>query len=201
MGVLPLQMEAHVGLLEESRRDAHVLRSHSQAILIGSQTALIDKPRLDVRGISVLRQPLRVLIDSKGQVPPQGPLADPSIAPTWVFTSSQEHQKGWERCGARLLLRPRLDLKEILEELGEGGVIQVLIEGGSGLQSAFLKAGLVDQVIVYKGNCLLGELGKPFFSDLNIPHMGDAPRWTLENVRRFGNDVRLDFLPVEAFVH
>lgn len=180
---------------EEARADVHLLRAQSQAIIIGSQTALTDSPRLDVRGVQVARQPVRVLIDSQGRVPPEGPLADPSIAPTWVFTCTANQKQRWEACGAQVFQRQTVDLKEVLEELGKHGVIQALVEGGSLLHSAFLKAHLVDQIVVYMGNCLLGEHGRPFLSGLDIQQMDQAPRWTLENVRRFNNDVRLDFLP------
>ena len=180
---------------KETRADVHLLRAQSQAIIVGSQTALQDKPRLDVRGVKVLQQPIRVLVDSKGVVPPDGPLADLSIAPTWVFTSSLEHKQKWEDCGAQVFQSPYWKLKEILEKLGDQGVIQALVEGGSGLHSAFLMANLVDQVVLYMGNCLLGEQGKPLLAGLGILTIDQAPRWMLQDVRRFHNDIRLDFSP------
>ncbi len=181
---------------EEARADVHLLRAQSQAIIIGSQTALQDRPRLDVRGTRVAQQPIRVLIDSKGIVPPDGPLADLSIAPTWVFTSSSQHKQKWEACGAQVFQKNTTwNLKDILEELGNQGVMQALVEGGSGLHSAFLKAHLVDQVVIYMGNCLLGDEGKPLLSGLDIQGIDQAPRWMLQDVRRFDNDVRLDFSP------
>jgi len=180
---------------EEARRDVHILRAQSQAILIGSQTALKDTPRLDVRLISTTRQPIRVLIDSEARVPPDGPLADLSLAPTWVFTTSKHHLNRWETLGARVFLKEKIDLKHVLEILGENGVIQALIEGGSRLHSAFLNQHLVDQCVIYMGNCLLGEQGKPLFSGLNIPTLTQAPRWTLEDIHRFSNSLRLDFIP------
>lgn len=180
---------------EEARADLHLLRAHSQAILIGSQTALTDSPRLTVREIEGVKQPLRVLLDSKGRVPPQGPLADSSLAPTLVFTTSTEHRTGWERCGMEVVVKPTLDLKEILEELGRRQVIQVLVEGGGKIYSSFLKQDLVDHSVIYIGNCLLGDQGKPWIPDFLVPTLSQAPRWKLEGMLRFGNDIRLDYIP------
>lgn len=180
---------------EEARADLHLLRAHSQAILIGSQTALIDSPRLTVRGIEVLKQPLRVLLDSKGRVPPQGHLADLSLAPTLIFTASTEHCKGWEKCGVEVIVKPKLDLQEVLEELGRRQVIQVLVEGGGQIYSSFLKQCLADQLIVYIGNCLLGDRGKPWIPDFPVSTLAEAPRWKLAGMLRFGNDIRLDYTP------
>ena len=178
---------------EAARADVHLLRAQSQAIIIGSQTALQDKPRLNVRGVQVTQQPIRVLVDSKGIVPPVGPLADLSIAPTWVFTSCSEQAQKWEACGAQVFPAAHGKLKEILEKLGSQGIIQALVEGGSGLHSAFFRDNLVDHVVIYVGNCLLGERGKPLLSGLSIETMGHAPRLALQDVRRFDNDIRLDY--------
>jgi len=180
---------------ERARENVHLLRAQSQAILIGAGTALIDKPRLTVRGVTITKQPLRVLLDSKGSVPVEGPLADCSLAPTLVFTCSDVQKEHWERSGAEVVLRERLHLKEILKELGKREIIQLLIEGGSHLHASFLKEQLANRLVLYFGSCLLGERGKSFLPDFPIPHIDQAPRLSLVGVQRFDNDVRLDFLP------
>lgn len=183
---------------DEARSDVHLLRAQSQAILIGAQTALLDSPRLTVRGVPLItQQPLRVLLDSKEGIPPSGSLADTTLAPTLIFTTSSRHKEAWENCGAEVMFHASFSLKEILEELGKRGIIQALVEGGSHLYAAFLKENLINRLVLYMGNCLLGTQGQPFIPDLLISTISQAPRWGLEGVQRFGNDVRLDFLPIE----
>lgn len=173
---------------EEAREDAHLLRAQSQAILVGSGTARLDKPQLTLRGIEGT-QPLRVLIDSEGKVPPEGPLFDRSLGPTLVFTS----KKTWHKESIEVIQVSPISLKMVLEELGKRDVMQLLVEGGSRLHSAFIKEKLAHRFIVYVGNCLLGPMGKPLLADFEEVSIGEAPRWNLEGVRRFGSTARLDY--------
>lgn len=186
---------------EEARRDVHFLRAQSGAILVGSRTALQDTPSLTVRGVEVEKQPLRILIDSKGEVPPKGPLADCNLAPTLLFTTSHAAKKDWESCGAEVIIKEKMILDEILIELGNRGVIQLLVEGGGRLHAAFMQQKLVNQVVVYLGNCLLGDRGVPMFPGFpgsEFSSIEKAPRWKLEHVARFGEDIRLCYDDCES---
>ncbi len=183
---------------EEAREDVQLLRAKSQAVLIGAQTALIDKPKLTVRSYDLPRPPLRVVLDRRGTVPPEGPLADITLAPTLLFTTSETHKQVWEKCGAEVILQKEPSLHAVLDELGKRGIIQLLIEGGSQIHTAFLKENLVNQLVVYIGNCLLGDQGKPFLTNFLVPNIKDAPRLTLERASRFENDLRLDYLNLLA---
>ena len=73
----------------EARADAHIVRSKSQAVVIGAGTALADRPTLTARDVDppVEHQPLRVLLDARGRVPAEGPLFDTDLAPTLVLTT------------------------------------------------------------------------------------------------------------------
>ena len=72
-----------------ARADAHEVRADSQAIVVGSGTALADRPSLTVRDVAEPpdHPPLRVLLDSRGHVPALGPLFDMTLAPTLVITT------------------------------------------------------------------------------------------------------------------
>lgn len=182
---------------EEARHDLHHLRAESQAIIVGAHTALLDKPSLTARNVASNRQPLRVLLDLKGTVPAEGPLADVTQAPTLVFTASSNAQKNWQDVGAEVMIQPAWRLKEILEELGKREILQVLVEGGSRVHTSFLKEHLVNRFVLYFGNCFLGNQGKPLFSDFSIPTIAQAYRLSLDGVQRLGNDIRLDFVSYE----
>lgn len=172
---------------EEARHNVHLLRAESQAILIGATTALIDHPHLTVRGVEA-KQPLRVLLDPNGKVPPEGPLFDPTHAPTLVFT---KHVLEWKKQGIEVA--EYISLRNVLFELGKRDILQLLVEGGAHTHSAFIKEGLAQKFVVYIGACVLGVGGKAFLSEVFIPSISEAPRWNLENMSRFGNDVRLDY--------
>lgn len=188
---------------DEARSDAHRLRAESQAILIGSGTALADSPSLTVRGIQSMpkEQPLRILLDSSGQVAPSPPLFDPSLAPTLVLTSSK-CPKGrileWKNAGAEVEILPicangkGVDLKSALTLLGSRGILQLMIEGGSHILGAFFREELVNHFCVYIGPRLLGK-GIPLFQDFTPPTLNQAPYLKLIEVKKMGDCVRLDY--------
>eukprot|EP00438_Fugacium_kawagutii_P023713 Skav228040 [mRNA] locus=scaffold1188:109763:112796:+ [translate_table: standard] len=151
----------------EARKDAHGLRADSQAILVGwslgsmsgrwqGVVAVVEgylegtpRPSLTVRPDPGLRsQPLRVVLDSRGRVR-EGPLMDTKMAPTLIFTSekcSEDAKKRWQECGVDFVEVPmvseRLDLSRVLSELGNRGVLQLMVEGGAVLQGQMLKESL-----------------------------------------------------------
>lgn len=174
---------------DAARHDVHLLRAQSQAILIGANTAKSDLPQLTVRHIPKgSNVPLRVLLDPNGKVPLEGPLFDTSLAPTLVFT---KNVLDWKKHGIEVL--EFMNLRQVLMELGKRDVLQVLIEGGAYTHAEFLKEGLVQRAVIYMGACLLGSDGLQFLQNFYVPSIDKAPRWTLEDLARFGNDIRLDY--------
>lgn len=185
----------------EARQDVHHQRACSQAIVIGSGTALKDLPSLTVRHPTFIprQPPLRVLIDTAGRVPAEGPLFDTQLAPTLVFTSNQTttgRRQEWETAGAEVLVVPHssngLDLPIIWQTLGQRQILQVFVEGGSKLQTALLETSLINRLCIYVGPLLLGASGYPLYQK-NIPTLKDAQRLCLEGVQQFGQTVRLDY--------
>lgn len=190
---------------DAARQDAHCLRADSQAILVGSGTALQDKPSLTVRLVEdpgLRAQPLRVVLDTKGRVL-EGPLLDTSAAPTLVFTS-REHcldssREKWRSCGVDFCEVPLDETKEglalpaVLSELAKRGVLQLMVEGGAVLQGNLLKAGLVEELRVYLGATLLGSTAQPWAQTPLTSTIGEAKFWRLRDLRRLGQDVCLEY--------
>jgi diaminohydroxyphosphoribosylaminopyrimidine deaminase/5-amino-6-(5-phosphoribosylamino)uracil reductase len=112
---------------EDSRRLVHVLRAASDAVAVGMGTVRWENPRLDARGVPVIRQPRRLAFG-------RGPLPD----------------------GSELELRSGA-LREELEALAEEGVQSFLLEGGPTLAAAFLEQNLVDKLLVFVAPKLAGE--------------------------------------------
>ncbi|MGH9040557.1 MAG: bifunctional diaminohydroxyphosphoribosylaminopyrimidine deaminase/5-amino-6-(5-phosphoribosylamino)uracil reductase RibD [Acidimicrobiia bacterium] len=189
----------------EARLDAHRVRAESQAVVVGSGTALADRPRLDVRlPEGVPRQPLRVLLDARGQVPAAGPLFDPALAPTLVITTpsaAPEAVKAWLEAGAEVAEVPGahddagVDLTAALTLLGERGVLQAMVEGGPTLHGALVRAGLADRLVLYVGGRLLGAGGLPLLAGPGPAGLVDASPWRITDVRLLGADARLDCEP------
>lgn len=189
---------------ELARENVHRIRAESQAILIGTNTAIEDQPSLTVRSAAfkVEKQPLRVVLDAKGRIEPVGPLFDTSLAPTLILTSNQVSEKRieeWKEKGCEVQVLPLnaskegLDLKKALQFLGQRGVVQLLIEGGSQLYSSLINEKLVNRLVFYMGACLLGAEGVSLFSKLNLESIDDAIRMHMQQLTRLGKDIRIDY--------
>ena len=187
----------------KAREDAHILRAHSQAIMIGANTALYDHPQLTIRGtdLNVQSPPLRILIDPNGKVPATGPLFNISLAPTLVITTSKaslQRQEEWQNQGTEVLqvsfTDKGIDLEEVWTLLGARSILQVLVEGGAYLHSSLLETSLINEMIVYMGPLLLGKLGVPFYQK-EITTMKEARALILHDVRQLGETLRLTYHP------
>jgi len=192
----------------EARADAHVVRSKSQAIVVGAGTALTDRPTLTARDVEppVEHQPLRVVLDAQGRVPAEGPLFDVDLAPTLVVTTTAAPDTAahaWLAAGAKVLTVPMaangngVDLAATLETLATLGVLQAMVEGGARLAGALIDAQLVDRLVTYVAPTVLGPDAIPAFASTSPPTVADARRWNLIDVARLGNDLRLTYEPLE----
>jgi diaminohydroxyphosphoribosylaminopyrimidine deaminase/5-amino-6-(5-phosphoribosylamino)uracil reductase len=184
---------------ERSRAAVQRLRAESDAILVGSATAVADDPELFARRNGrVVHRPVRVLVDSQLRIRPDSRLFQGEADGTWVLCSAQaspRKRRALAASGARLLdVRTRgrhLDLGRALTLLARSGLTEVLVEGGGGLAAALLSKGLVDEVHWFVAPRLLGKDGRPALGALPVAALADAI--TLENVvvRRTGDDVHI----------
>ncbi len=189
---------------KEARVNAHELRAQSQAILIGSQTAIVDRPSLTVRldHFSPLNPPLRVVVDSRGRLSPVGPLFDMKLAPTLIFSSplaSSKRIAEWKETGAEVAILKiegeSVNLGQVLDDLGKRGILQLLAEGGSSLHSSLISQSLFQQLTLYSGPLLLGSTGSPFYTDC-METLLQAPRFKLKHCQSLGDSVRCDYSPI-----
>jgi diaminohydroxyphosphoribosylaminopyrimidine deaminase/5-amino-6-(5-phosphoribosylamino)uracil reductase len=194
---------------DDARADAHELRADSQAVVIGSGTALADRPALTARLASgpVERPPLRVLLDARGSVPADGPLFDPELAPTLVLTTASAPGSAldaWRAAGAKVEIIEAasdgtgVDLAAALALLGRDGVLQAMVEGGPTLHGALIAADLVDHLVAYVSGAVLGAEGRAAFEGPGPRTLDEATRLELLDARRVGVDVRLDYVPIRG---
>jgi len=180
----------------EARRAVHALRMAHDAVMVGSGTALADDPDLGVRDLGAPRQPVRVLVDSGLRHSVQSRLGRiAETAPVWVLLTERADPADlalWQKTGARLLVQPgqdgHMDLRAALSALASEGITRVFCEGGAGLGAALIRAGLVDDLVLFGAGRLIGEEGRPALGPLGIATLADAPRLTLKEFRRIGGD-------------
>jgi diaminohydroxyphosphoribosylaminopyrimidine deaminase/5-amino-6-(5-phosphoribosylamino)uracil reductase len=153
----------------ESREDVQELRAQSDAILIGTNTALVDNPHLIPRGHTA--RPVRV-ISGEQEVP----------ATNRVFDNE-----------ARTISVKSKSIPELMKVLSDEGFSQVLVEAGPTLGSALMASGNIDELIIYQAPKMLGA-GKEFVSRLGISTLADHLELELLSVQAFGSDIKSHYL-------
>jgi diaminohydroxyphosphoribosylaminopyrimidine deaminase/5-amino-6-(5-phosphoribosylamino)uracil reductase len=88
-------------------------------------------------------------------------------------------------------------LEAVLTRLAGHGITRLLVEGGAGLATSFLRAGLVDRLYLFAAGCLIGGDGAAGVESLGVERLADAPRWRLVTTRLLGAD-RLSVLEPAA---
>lgn len=165
----------------ESRNHAHGLRARVDGILIGTNTAVIDNPRLSARtrdGQLHGKQPYRLVMGQR-ELPESLALAEGD---------------GWEQINTH-------DVHAVIRRANELGLGHLLIEGGATVASAFIEADLADELYCYQAPLLIGAGS----SSVNLPTttLGQAHRYRLdsssnESLARLGDDIMLHLEPLPS---
>jgi diaminohydroxyphosphoribosylaminopyrimidine deaminase/5-amino-6-(5-phosphoribosylamino)uracil reductase len=153
---------------EVSRRQVHMMRAASDAILVGIGTAVEDDPELTVRlpGLAN-RSPARIVLDRTARLPMTSRLVQTAReVPLLVATCANAdaaRKAELERAGASFLatetFQGRVALPELLEDLAAKGMSSLLVEGGAATAKYFLSEGLVDRIVLFRGAMVIGEGG------------------------------------------
>ncbi|SEN79131.1 diaminohydroxyphosphoribosylaminopyrimidine deaminase [Chitinophaga rupis] len=138
---------------EYSDRLVHRWRNEEMAILVGTNTALTDDPRLNNR-LWTGKSPVRAVIDRELKTPQHYHLWDGSVA-TWFFTEKASGTNGLTET-VQIDFRQPL-LPQVLEHLYERNINSVLVEGGAYLLQRFIEAGLWDEARVINGSTMLPD--------------------------------------------
>jgi diaminohydroxyphosphoribosylaminopyrimidine deaminase / 5-amino-6-(5-phosphoribosylamino)uracil reductase len=133
-----------------ARMLVHKWRAEEQSILVGTNTALFDNPKLNIRNW-VGNDPLRIVIDRTLRLPSNLHLFDNSIQ-TLVFTEKSIKNPDRQNIIYHPIVFDNHLLKNILEELNHRAIQSVFIEGGSKLIQSFISAGLWDEARVFTGD-------------------------------------------------
>ncbi|WP_245978967.1 bifunctional diaminohydroxyphosphoribosylaminopyrimidine deaminase/5-amino-6-(5-phosphoribosylamino)uracil reductase RibD [Solilutibacter pythonis] len=182
----------------EAREDVHHWRARCGALLTGAGTVLADDPHLTVRlsdGADFV-PPLRVVLDAGLATVARGNVRRGDGATLYFHAPDAKPPRGIDLLRHPVALAGgQLDLAAVLAELARREINEVQVEAGATLAGAFLRAGLVDEVLLYLAPVLLGEQARPMFGGLGIDRMSDGQRLKLLDLRQIGPDLRLLMAP------
>ncbi|MBT2868885.1 bifunctional diaminohydroxyphosphoribosylaminopyrimidine deaminase/5-amino-6-(5-phosphoribosylamino)uracil reductase RibD [Chromobacterium violaceum] len=183
----------------EARMDVQRLRAAHCAILTGSGTVLADDPQLTVRELQVASQPWRVVLDGDLRTDPAARVYQGGGA--WLASCAADADRlaAFRGRGVEVLTLARLggkaDLADLLAQLAGRGVNELMVEAGAGLNGAMLRAGLVDEIVLYLAPSLAGDAARGLFAWPALDDLADKVELDVADVGMVGRDLRLTLRP------
>ena len=178
-----------------ARLDGQRWRARACAILSGIGTVRADDPQLNVRDVETPRQPLKVVVDSRLELPLQARVLDGGGVLLASASDAGKRAEALRARGAEVLPLPdaagKVDLAALLAELGRRGINEVHVEAGARLNGALLTAGLVDELLFYFAPCLLGDTARGLFGLPALESLDGKRTLAINDVRMVGADLRL----------
>lgn len=185
-----------------ARRDGQRWRARACAVLTGIGTVRADDPQLNVRDIPCERQPLKVLVDARLDVPPDARLLRDGRCLVATAEPDGGRLAALAARGIEVLSLPdahgKVDLPALLLELGRRGINEVHAEAGVKLNGSLMRAGCVDELLIYLAPMLVGHAAQGLFALPELATLADAVRLDLYDIRRIGPDLRLRARPIAA---
>lgn len=195
---------------DAARRDVQRLRAGSSAIVTGIGTLLADDPCLNVRlgaedlpGMlpgEAIRQPLRIVLDSRWRTPPTARIL--TLPGTTLIVGAVDdpaRMAELRSAGAEVSLCPgtsaQVDLGALMNELARREINEVLLESGPTLAGAAVSAGLVDEILIYLAPHLMGDAGRGLFRLPGLDRMRDRIPLAIVDVCAVGRDLRITARP------
>jgi diaminohydroxyphosphoribosylaminopyrimidine deaminase/5-amino-6-(5-phosphoribosylamino)uracil reductase len=186
----------------DARADGHAWRARASAILTGIGTVKADDPQLTVRGVDVLRQPRRVIVDSRLDIDLDARILQGD--PCWLVAASPDLAKldALTAAGHEVILLPnasgKVDLPALMRELGRREVNELHVEAGSKLNASLVREGCVDELLVYLAPSLIGP-GQGMFALPALTQLDQKRNLAFHAVSQVGPDLRIlaRFIPSE----
>jgi diaminohydroxyphosphoribosylaminopyrimidine deaminase/5-amino-6-(5-phosphoribosylamino)uracil reductase len=178
-----------------ARADGHAWRARACAVLTGIGTVLEDNPRLDVREVATPRQPHIVVVDSRLQTPLDAHLFIAGRA-CLIYAAVQNDAKkaALEARGATVIMLPdangKVDLAAMMRDLGRREINELHVEAGSKLNGSLIRAGLVDEFVLYLAPKLLGA-GQDMAAFGPLQTLSEAVELQFQSTDRVGADLRI----------
>jgi diaminohydroxyphosphoribosylaminopyrimidine deaminase / 5-amino-6-(5-phosphoribosylamino)uracil reductase len=172
----------------EARKDGHRWRARACAILTGIGTVKADDPRLTVRDVETRRQPLRVVVDSRLEIPAEAKVLSGGAL---VFTAVEP--KKIPNAEVRKVSNPhgKVDLPAMLADLARRGVNELHVEAGFRLNGSLVREGCVDEFLLYLNPSLLGDAAQGMADLPGFSSLEERVKMTLVSLERVGDDIRI----------
>jgi diaminohydroxyphosphoribosylaminopyrimidine deaminase / 5-amino-6-(5-phosphoribosylamino)uracil reductase len=185
---------------EVARADGHAWRKRAGAVLTGIGTVRDDDPRLDVRAVATEIQPLRVVVDSRLEISAAARVLQPP-GRALVYTTNSDAARvaalASDHVEVALLhadANGKTDLAAMLADLARRSVNELHVEAGEKLNASLLRAGLVDELLLYVAPRLMGE-GRAIAALGSLGSLAESFDFEFIDVERVGADLRLRLRP------
>lgn len=184
----------------EAREAGHHLRNINDAILVGINTVLADDPSLTAR-IPGGRDPVRIILDSKLRIPVNAKVITQKAGATTIIATlagaSKTKVRKFEAAGVEVMIvrsaKGRVDMKDLMKQLGKRGMQSVLIEGGAEVHASALNAGLVDKAVLFMAPMLMtGRDSLPSIGGKSPKKLAQAIRFSEAEADAVGDDLMIE---------
>lgn len=180
---------------EAARADGHRWRARACAVLTGIGTVKADDPQLTVRAVPCQRQPLRVVVDARLELPLTARLLDGSPVLVACAVADPARVRDLADRNAEVVAIPnaagKVDLPALMTELGRRGLNEVHAEAGFKLNGSLLREDCMDELLLYLAPLLTGDAAQGLFNLPELTELGAARRLRLRDVRQVGTDLRI----------
>ncbi|MEO7497609.1 MAG: bifunctional diaminohydroxyphosphoribosylaminopyrimidine deaminase/5-amino-6-(5-phosphoribosylamino)uracil reductase RibD [Massilia sp.] len=178
----------------EARADGHAWRARASAILTGIGTVKADDPQLNVRAVKTPRQPRRIVVDSKLEISLEAKVLTGDAC--WIVCAEADPAKraALVEAGHEVLELPnaagKVDLPELMRELGRRGVNELHVEAGAKLNGSLIREGCVDELLVYLAPCLIGD-AQGMFALGPLASLDQKQTLKFHEIKQVGADLRI----------
>jgi diaminohydroxyphosphoribosylaminopyrimidine deaminase/5-amino-6-(5-phosphoribosylamino)uracil reductase len=141
------------------------------------------------------RQPLRVVVDSWLRITPEAKILEGGGVLVATATRDEDKNHALTKKGAEVVILPntehKVDLLELAKHLAGRGINEVLVEAGINLNSALLRAGVVDELLIYLAPHMLGDAARGMFDLGELTEMDKRLQLNIQETRMIGSDLRI----------
>ncbi|MCM3707363.1 bifunctional diaminohydroxyphosphoribosylaminopyrimidine deaminase/5-amino-6-(5-phosphoribosylamino)uracil reductase RibD [Cytobacillus firmus] len=191
---------------EQARNDSHSYRHQSDGILVGVNTVILDNPKLTTRQDGGGKQPVRIVLDTHLRTSPTAQLITDDTTPTWIFTGSQVSEVklspffSFPHVEVIKLESEHIEIEHVLSILGERKITSLLVEGGATIADAFVRAGAVNEMIIYMAPKIIG--GKEALTSVagkGISNLKNVEDFEFTLAEKVGSDMKLIAVKKDAY--
>ena len=173
----------------EARKDGHRWRARACAILTGIGTVKADDPRLTVREVETPRQPLRVIVDSRLEIPDTARILEGGNV--LIFCGVDLKRKLDGEIQALPNANGKVELPKMLAELARRGVNELHVEAGFRLNGSLVREGCVDEFLIYLNPSFLGDEAQGMLALPGISSLEQKIKTRITSLDRVGDDIRI----------